>query len=190
MHTTCCLHSTHRPPFPPPRVRSRPTPSKLPTLLATPSTASSHPPTSARHPSRPRPRPRPRPRACCAVAALGALASVGYIALLAGSVEQVRPGGAQTAGLPLLSPRFLAVCSTSSHSRSNSSKSKCTRSASCPRASSPYEALVVIAAATPIDVAVVIALPAPPRCMVPGEGASVLGEGEGERQGEEHVRGG
>eukprot|EP00802_Teleaulax_amphioxeia_P015066 Tamp_15149.p1 GENE.Tamp_15149~~Tamp_15149.p1 ORF type:complete len:488 (+),score=148.51 Tamp_15149:152-1465(+) len=40
--------------------------------------------------------------------ALGALASIGYIALLAGSVEQVKPGGASNAGLPLLSPRFLA----------------------------------------------------------------------------------
>jgi len=40
--------------------------------------------------------------------ALGALASIGYIALLAGSVENVKPGGAQTVGLPLLSIRFLA----------------------------------------------------------------------------------
>jgi len=40
--------------------------------------------------------------------ALGALSSIGYIALLAGSVEQVKPGGAQSAGPPLLSLRFLA----------------------------------------------------------------------------------
>ncbi|EKX53355.1 hypothetical protein GUITHDRAFT_161025 [Guillardia theta CCMP2712] len=45
---------------------------------------------------------------CASSFALGALASVAYISLLAMQVEDVRPGGAQNAGLPLLSPRFFA----------------------------------------------------------------------------------
>ena len=40
--------------------------------------------------------------------ALGSVSAIAYISLLAGSVETVRPGGASNAGLPLLSPRFLA----------------------------------------------------------------------------------
>jgi len=40
--------------------------------------------------------------------ALGSLSAIAYLSLLAGSVETVRPGGASNAGLPLLSPRFLA----------------------------------------------------------------------------------
>jgi len=39
---------------------------------------------------------------------LGSLASIAYIGLLASQVEEVGPGGAPNAGLPLLSPRFLA----------------------------------------------------------------------------------
>jgi len=45
---------------------------------------------------------------CASSFALGALASVAYISLLAMQVEDVKPGGAQNAGLPLLSPRFFA----------------------------------------------------------------------------------